>query len=215
MYAAAALMLLGGIGLLFERTAALSARVVFAYLTLWVVLFNLPIALRAPLVVGNWSNMAEITVLLAGGWALFAMLDAPADRKWQSPTTGRRGVRLAQILFGVSLPLLGLAHFVYLDLTAPLVPAWLPYHTGWAYFTGAAQIAAGTAVLLSIRARLAATLEAAMLTAFTILVWIPAVVAKPAIENGWSELALSWAISAGAWVVAASMSPRDRRLSPL
>jgi uncharacterized membrane protein len=37
---------------------------------------------------------------------------------------------------------LGLSHFVYVKLTAPLVPGWLPYHTGWAYLTGAAHLAA-------------------------------------------------------------------------
>ena len=61
-----------------------------------------------------------------------------------------RGSHRATGIFGLALIPLGLAHFVYLNLTAPLVPAWLPYHTGWAYLTGAAQIAAGFGVLLGI-----------------------------------------------------------------
>jgi uncharacterized membrane protein len=208
--AAAALMLVGGIGLLFERTAAWASRILFFYLALWVLLLNAPIAVRAPPVFGNWSNMAEITVLLAGGWVLFAAFTAPPDGANPSFAVGARGTRLAQLLFGLTLPLLGLAHFVYLDLTAPLVPAWLPYHTGWAYLTGAAQIAAGVGVLFSIVPRLAATLEAAMLTAFTVLVWIPRILATPAEKGTWSEFTISWAISAAAWVVAASFS-RDGR----
>jgi uncharacterized membrane protein len=207
-YAAAALMLLGGIGLLFERTAALCARVLFFYLALWVLLLRVPGALKAPLVEVNWQAMAEIVVLLAGSWTLFATLNAPRDGAAPSFVSGERGVRLARILFGLALPAFGLAHFVYLDQTAPLVPAWLPYHTGWAYLTGAAHIAAGFAVLLSIAPRLAATLEAVMLSAFTILVWIPAVVATPAAQPVWSELTISWAISAGAWVVASALSRR-------
>jgi uncharacterized membrane protein len=210
VYMAAALMLLGGIGLLFERTAAWSARVLVVYLALWVLLLNVPIVLKSPLVEVNWQGLAEIAVLLAGGWVLFATLAAQEDGSTSNVAAGTRGVRLAQLLFGLALPPLGLAHFVYLNLTAPLVPAWLPYHTGWAYLTGAAQIAAGFAVLLSIRPRLAATLEAAMLTAFTILVWIPAIVAAPGVQGLWSEFTISWAISAGAWVVAESISRGDR-----
>jgi uncharacterized membrane protein len=208
--AAAALMLSGGIGLLFERTAAWSARVLFCYLALWVLLLNAPIVLKAPLVEVNWQGLAEIMVMLAGGWVLFAAFTAPPDGARPNFAAGTRGIRHAQLLFGLALPPLGLAHFVYLDLTAPLVPAWLPYHTSWACLTGAAQIAAGFGVLFSVRPRLAAALEAAMLTAFTVLVWIPRIIAAPADGGIWSELTISWAISAGAWVVAASLPRNDR-----
>jgi uncharacterized membrane protein len=209
-YVAAVLMLLGGIGLLFERTAALSARVLFVYLALWVFLLRMPAAVKAPLVEVNWQGLAEIAVLFAGVWVLFAALTAPPSGSPLNFVTGKRGIRLGQIIFGLALVPLGLAHFVYLGQTAPLVPAWLPYHTAWAYLTGAAQIAAGFAVLLSIVPRLAATLEATMLTAFTVLVWIPAIVAAPAARPSWMEFTISWAVSAGAWTVAASIGKKER-----
>jgi len=208
VYASAVLLILGGIGLFVDRAAAGAARLIFCLVGLWVALLLLPIALRAPLVLGSWSNMAEIVVLLAGAWVLFATLAGSAARPSGSFPAGPSGVLFAQLLFGVALPPLGLAHIVYLNLTAPLVPAWLPYHTFWAYSTGVAQIVAGLAVLLSIRARLAATLEAAMLSAFTVLVWIPLLVAKPSAPFLWSEITISWAISAAAFVVAASV-PRS------
>jgi uncharacterized membrane protein len=122
----AALMVLGGIGLLFERTAAWSASVLFLYSALWVLFLKVPGVLKAPLVEGSWQEMAEIVVLLAGGWVLFAALGAPHHGSTPGFATGKRGLRLAQILFGLALLPLGLAHFVYLDLTARLVPAWLP-----------------------------------------------------------------------------------------
>jgi uncharacterized membrane protein len=161
-----------------------------------VLLLKLPVVVKHPLVEVTWQAMAEIVVVLAGAWVLYA--------------ANKRAPRIAQLVFGLALIPLGLAHFVYLNLTAPLVPAWLPYHTGWAYFTGAAQIAAGVGVLLGIYPRLAASMEAAMLSAFTALVWIPAIVAAPTSRPSWSELTISWAVSAGAWVVAASI-PRKKR----
>jgi uncharacterized membrane protein len=194
-YGSAALMLVCGIGLLSKRTDALAARVLFPYWALLVLLLKLPPVVKAPLVEGGWQSMAEIVVLLAGAWVLFA-----ADA---------RASRIAQLVFGAALIPLGLAHFVYLDMTAPLVPAWLPFHTGWAYLTGAAHLAAGCGVLLGMYARLAATMEAAMLSAFTGMVWIPAILAAPASRPTWSEFTISWAISAGAWVVAASIPDRN------
>ena len=193
-YAASIVMLAGGIGLLVERVAARAARLLFYYLAAWLVLLVAPIVVRAPLVEVNWQGMGEILVILAGAWVLHA-------------GPGARGARVAQMVFGFALLPLGLAHFVYLNMTAPLVPAWLPWHTAWAYVTGAAQMAAGAGVLLSIVPRLAATLDAVLLTAFTFLVWIPPIIDKPGSQGLWSEIAVSWAITAGAWVVATSFPP--------
>jgi uncharacterized membrane protein len=194
-YASAALMLTCGIGLLWKRTEALAARVLFPYWALLVLLLKIPVVVKAPLVEGSWQSMAEIVVLFTGAWVLF--------------TADKRAGRIAQLVFGAALIPFGLAHFIYLDQTAPLVPGWLPFHTGWAYFTGGAQIAAGFGVLIGIYARLAASMEAAMLSAFTVLVWIPAILAAPTKQLVWSEFTISWAISAGAWVVAASITNRN------
>ena len=99
---------------------------------------------------------------------------------------------------------------MYSAETAALVPAWLPARTAWAYLTGAGQIAAGLGVLFSILPRLAAGAEATMLSLFTLLVWVPAVVAKPTDRLSWTALLISWAITAAAWVVAGSISTPKR-----
>lgn len=206
-YAAAVLMLLGGIGLLFERSAGVAARALFFYLLLWVLLLRTPAVLTTPQIEVNWQGLSEIVTILAGCWVLFAALTASRHGSWSAFATGKRGIRGAQLLFGVALIPFGLSHFAYLAHTAELVPAWLPYHTAWARLTGAAQLAAGVAVLLSIVPRLAAMLQAALLTAFTILVWVPMIIATPGVKDLWTEITVSWAISAAAWVVAASFGP--------
>jgi uncharacterized membrane protein len=194
-YASATLMLVCGIGLLSKRTEALAARVLFPYWALVVLLLKIPLIVKHPRVEMTWLTTGMIVVDFTGAWVLFA--------------AGTRAVRIAQLVFGAALIPLGLSHFVYLNLTAPLIPAWIPFHNGWAYFTGAAHIAAGVGVLLGIYPRLAAAMEAAMLSAFTGLVWIPAILATPTAQRVWSEFTISWAISAGAWVVAASFTNRN------
>jgi uncharacterized membrane protein len=209
-YAASVLMLLAGIGLLIERSAAISARVLFFYLAVWALILRVPIVLTTPQIEVNWEGLSEGATMLAGAWVLFAGLAGSRGGVDSSIITGKRGTRAAQVLFGLAMLPLGLSHFAYAQHTAELVPAYLPYHTGWAYLTGAAHLAAGFGVLLGIVPRLAAKLEATMLTAFTILVWIPMIVAAPKEQGLWSEITVSWAISAAAWVVAASFAKTER-----
>jgi len=194
-YASAVLMLACGVGLLWRRTEAASSRVLLYYWALLVVLTQLPVVIKHPLIEVAWQGIAHLTMLLTAAWMLF--------------TADKRAVHFARLLFGLALIPIGLAHFVYLELTAPLVPGWLPYHTFWAYFTGAAQIAAAFGVLFGIYPQLAVAMEAALLAAFTFLVWPPLIVASPTKPGLWSEFAISWAMSAAAWVVAASIAKRE------
>jgi uncharacterized membrane protein len=204
-------MLLGGIGLLFARSAPMASRALFFYLLLWALVLRAPAVVTTPQIEVNWEGLSEILTMLAGSWVLFAALNTSRDESRMSFATGERGNRLAQIVLGLAMVPFGLSHFAYLAHTAELVPAWLPFHNGWAYLTGAAHLAAGLGVLFMIVPRLAATLEATMLTAFTILVWIPMLIATPAEKGLWTEFTASWAISAGAWAVASSFRNRAEK----
>jgi uncharacterized membrane protein len=192
-YASGLVMLLGGLGLLFGRTRVWSTRVLFVYLIIWALL-KVPAVVTAPQVESNWLGLGELTALLAGGWTLFA--------------TSEKGIRVARILFAVSLVPIGLSHIVYAKGTADYVPAWLPYRIGWAYLTGAGHIAAGLGVLFSVVPWVAAAMETGMLSVFTLLVWVPAILAAPTARTPWTAFFVSWAITAAAWVVAQNIRPR-------
>src|ERR1700722_7887352 len=207
-YASGLIMLLGGVGLLLRVAAAWSVRILFPYLIVWLLL-KVPALIVAPQMEAVWLGFGELAVLLAGGWILFANL---ARLRAGSPLTflaSEHGIRAARILFAVSLIPIGLSHFVYVKETAELVPAWLPYRVGWAYLTGAGQIACGLGVLFSIFPRLAAIAEAGMISLFTLLVWAPAILAAPRTRLPWTAFLISWAIASAAWVVAQNIEQKQ------
>jgi uncharacterized membrane protein len=206
-YGSGLMMLLGGIGLLFRATAEWSARILFPYLIVWLLL-KVPALLVAPGMEAVWLGFGEIAVLVTGGWVLFARLAGLREGSPLTFATGEKGIHLARMLFAISLIPIGLSHLVYVKQTAELVPAWLPYRAGWAYLTGVGQIACGLGVLFRILPRVAARAEAGMISLFTILVWGPAIFAAPRTRLPWTAFFISWAIASGAWVVAQNIAPK-------
>lgn len=202
-YAFAAIEWIAGVGLLLRRSTTAAAALLTAFLLLWAVLLKLPGVIAVPSMEATWLGFGEVAVMLAGAWVLFA--NNMGERSGALRLiTGRRGIRAARVLFALSLPMIGLAHFFYSEQTVAMVPAWLPYPLGWAYLTGGASIAACLAVLFGVLPRLAALLEAAMLWIITLMVWVPAIVATPTDRTAWTALVISAAIACGAWVVADS-----------
>lgn len=190
-YLSAAILVSTGAGILVHRTRALSSRVLFAYSLLWLAL-KLPPLLTNPLVEANWLGAGELAVIAAACWVL--------------ATSDTRQRRIARYVFAISLIPIGLSHFFYRPETLGFVPTWLPFRSFWANLGGAGHIAAGLGVLLGIVPRLAATLEAAMIGAFTALVWLPGVIHAPTNRLQWTALLMSWLIGAAAWVVARSVT---------
>ncbi|HJW42554.1 MAG TPA: hypothetical protein VJ476_15165 [Rhizomicrobium sp.] len=192
-----AILLVGGIAILVPRTARIAALALGFYLLVEILVLVVPTLVAHPLIEGNWYSVSEPLTLVAGAWTIFSLLPGEGAMlaNWGN-------VRAGQIVFALALPAIGLSHFFYMNLTAPLIPSYLPFHVPLGYLTGAAHIAAGVGILLGIG--LAATLEAVMVSLFTLLVWVPMVIAAPASRGNWSEILVSTAISGAAWAVAGS-----------
>jgi uncharacterized membrane protein len=206
VYAAGAFTLVAGAAVEWRRGTAWGAAALAAYYGLVVVvLMNGPLLLAHYAEYGTYEGLAEQVAIAMSGLILFAAtarLDA---------TMAARLTRLGQLAFGVCLLVFGGAHFVYMNLTAPLVPKWLPpTQEFWGYATGIGFIAAGVAILTGVQARLAAILLTAMLAIFVLLVHEPILLADPTSHWNWTESALNLTLIGTAWVVADSLAGMKR-----
>jgi len=203
VYLCAVVSLASGAGLLWRRTAALAARVLLAFLILWLLVWRIPGLFRLSLVEGTWS-CGKTVVMTAAAWVLFVWLATEWDRRRLGFATGNKGLRIARVLYALGLIPFGLAHFLFPGPTAALVPGWLPWHMAWAYITGATFIAASLAILTGVFARWATALSALQMGLFGLLVWVPLVARGSLSAFQWGEVVITVALTAAGWVVADS-----------
>jgi uncharacterized membrane protein len=203
-YATGALLVAGGLALLARKTSRLAAMVLavnFGFV--WLVLLNLRNALAKPTIVTSWEGCGLNMATATGAVVLLALSGLPPPGP-AGGFFGERGVKLARRLFAIGVPLVGLAHFLSGPAAIEYVPTWLPLRVGWVYLTGAGHVAAGLAILVGVVPRLAAVLEAAMITTFVVLTHVPAVWSAPRDRVQWAMLVIAAAIAASAWLVVAT-----------
>jgi len=201
-YAAAVLMLVAGAAVEWRRSAAWGAAALTAYYALVVViLMNGHVLLAHYTEFLTYEGLAIQIAITAGGLLVYA-----ANAKIDAALAARL-TRVGQLAFGVCALIFGAAHFAYMNLTAPLVPKWLPpTQAFWAYATGICHIAAGAAILTGVQARLAAILLTVMFASFTPFVHLPMLLADPSSHWIWSENAANLTLTGVAWVVADSLA---------
>ena len=155
-------------------------------------LFLLSVAvLYSPLLVANVKDAADDALHTLGFGAAALVLTGP----------GRPG-SAGRLIFGACMIGFGIMHFVFFEFTANFVPAWIPSHRFWAAFTGAAQIAAGLAVVSGIASRLAAVLAAVMYGSWALILHLPRVVASPYSTSEWTDMLIASGLCAGALLIA-------------
>lgn len=203
-YAAAAALVAAGLAINLPRVTAIAALMLAAFFGVCVLALYLPNAIAKATVWVSWESVAEFTVMAMGGvlaWTLSTANEARAASV--APIAWR--------VFGAALVVFGISEFVYARFTASLVPAWLPPSPlFWTYVTGAAQIAAGLAVLSGVQARLAAILLTGMYLVFQLVVHLPRVFADPSAKGVWPEHGVNLVLAGAAWCLADSLTAKPR-----
>jgi uncharacterized membrane protein len=202
-YFVGAFMVVAAAAIEWRRTAVWGAAALTGYYTFFVVLLmNGRLLLSGYALYGTYENIAMQLAIAVSALIIYAST-AQVDKG-----LAVRLIRFGRIAFGVCPLIWGGAHFVYMKLTAPLVPKWLPPgQVFWGYVTGVCFIAAGLAILTGIQARLAAILLTVMVASFGLLANGPMLIADPSSHFNWTESALNLALTGATWVVADSLAP--------
>jgi uncharacterized membrane protein YphA (DoxX/SURF4 family) len=184
-YLSGALLLGAGAALILNVFTRTAAAVLAAFIASWaLVLHPFKYAEGAQVL---WLATAEALAVAAGALLL-------TGAAWAE--------RVGRYLFGVCTPIFGIAHFLYIDFTASMVPAWIPVAVFWAWATGAGHVAGGASILTGILARAGSTALALMMTSFVLLVHVPRVAADPSLRVEWHLLSTATLLTGAAWVVA-------------
>ena len=171
-----------GVSIATGRMARLVAMVLGVVLLLYGVLRYVPALVTRVHDPGPWTVIFEILAMVGGAWVLAASL--PSDSSG-SPSWDGVVWRLADVgrfLIAISLVVFAVQHFMYARFVATLVPAWIPGHLFWAYFTGLAFVAAALAIATKNMMRLAAMLLGTMFLLWVVLLHAPRVAGAP--RNG-------------------------------
>lgn len=182
VYVSPLLLVLSGAALAIPRFARYAAMVLAVWLLLWVVVLHAPRITM--LSFGPLLTPAETAAMFAGALALVGLLN-PA---------GSHLPQLARYVLGVCCVLFGAFHIAYAPINASYIPSYIPMPLEMAYFTGAAHIAGGLALLTGVLARLGGTLLGVMYGSFFFLVHIPRILADPSrgeFTSGFVNLALT------------------------
>jgi uncharacterized membrane protein YphA (DoxX/SURF4 family) len=202
-YIVATVEILGGVAVLWRRTARAGAAALGA-IYLAFALLGVPLIIEHPLVYTSFGNFFEQFSYVSGALILYGCSGSIAPAR-------KTGLALfGYYSFGICVVSFTLAQLFYLSSgTAPLVPKWIPPgQMFWAVATTVAFVLAAIALLTGILARLASQLTTAMLLGFGLLVWLPRLFANPHSFENWSEALETLSIAASAWVVADFLAQR-------
>jgi uncharacterized membrane protein YphA (DoxX/SURF4 family) len=214
-YVLGALLIAAGATIAASATIAVNAKARLFATLLGILIFVCVLAMfiatpSAVLHDGTARTRALEPLALAGAaWVLAGSLSAlPVAQSWDAAID--KLAMAGRLIFGASMVVFGIQHFMYGQFVAMLVPSWLPRHIFWTYFFGVALIAAGISIVTGIQARLAAILLGVMFALWVVVLHAPRVAASPHNGDEWSSLFVAIAMCGSCLIIAAAAAPKAR-----
>ena len=118
---------------------------------------------------------------------------------------GGKLVLLGRLVFGISMVIFGWQHFLYATFLVTLVPAWLPAHAFWIYFTGTGMIVAGLAIAANFLGSVAAAGLALMFGFWVLVLHGPRVAAHAHNGDEWSSLFVALAFCGASLILCGAL----------
>lgn len=196
-YASGALLTGVGALLLLNRGTRIAAASLSGFMCFWAFVLQPPRLLAGE--EAAWLAPAEIVAVAAGAWILTWLASADGPLR-------NRAIQIGVTVFGLMPFAFGIAHFLYIDFTTSMIPAWIPWRTFWAWFTGVSHIAAALGIVTGIFPRLASTLLALMFSGFVLLVHVPRILTDPSNRIEWHLISTALLLTGAAWIVASALS---------
>src|SRR5439155_8885212 len=100
-YLCAFISLVPGIGLFWQRTAAVASRVLLGFLLAWLLLLDVPHLFLDPGMELTWTA-CQTAVMVAAAWVLYVWFAGDRDAQRLGFATGDRGLRIARALYGLA-----------------------------------------------------------------------------------------------------------------
>ena len=204
------LLIAGGASILVGKRARTGAALIGWFFLLCVLVLHLP-RLHSILYDGvDRTRAIEPLALSGAAFALISLLPARGGLLLRSPSWL---TRMGCWLFALSLIVFGYQHYLYAAFIATLIPAWIPGHLFWVYFTGVGFVVTGLAILVEkYGARLAATWLGIMFLLWFVLLHIPRAVTKNT-RDEWNSAFVALAMAGASFIVARVMPGEESTLS--
>lgn len=186
VYLTGTILIVSGVSILSGIQARRVAQCIALLFLLSFLLGYVPANLAAHKTWGQWSAAKKVFSLMGCALVVAGTFPVPDARSLLRLSTKwlDRLVPMGRYPFALVIIDFGLAHFRGPSSIASLVPAWIPYHTFWTYFTGTALIVSGLAIIVRVMERPAATLLGTMIFTWILVLHIPLAIADPYTDVG-------------------------------
>jgi len=187
-YVSGAFLVLSGVSIVFAKRARPIALLLGGVLLLVFCFYFIPyqwLISKNNMHFGDWENAAKELTLASGALVIAGCFSEKNENTLIKFL--EKLVPLGSVLYSITIISYSIDHFLYAEQAADYVPSWMPYHVFTLYFTGAALLGSGLAIILKIKRELAATLLGTMIFTWVIILHIPRVIASPVADLG-SEL---------------------------
>ncbi len=207
-YLAGIALLAAGLSIATKIKARLAATLLGVLFFLCVVFLQISRVAASPLDIAVRTGAFETLAFCASAWILAGTLPIDGSRLASWDNAASRLAAPGRYFFAVSSVIFGIDHLLIPQFIASLVPAWIPWSLFWAYFTGAAFIAAGVCIAIRWMADWAAALLGKMFLLWFLLLHVPRVATVKGSHNPdeWSSAFIALGICGGCWIAARAAS---------